>query len=106
MNEYYMDLRNKCLNYIYFYFLQMKNVVCKRQTLAGSADGVNGVNDVDDVEDVNDVETDGDEQSQRLRMLSTEDLNDDVLEKIFRNLEFKDLLAAELCCKQVNSIFM
>ncbi|XP_023336057.1 F-box/WD repeat-containing protein 11 [Eurytemora carolleeae] len=33
-------------------------------------------------------------------MMSTEDLNDDVLEKIFRNLEFKDLLAAELCCKQ------
>ena len=104
-----MDLRNKCFNYIYFYFLQMKIVGCKLQALAGSSDGVNDaddVNDVDDVEDVNDVETDSHEQSQRLRMMSTEDLNDDVLEKIFRNLEFKDLLAAELCCKQVNSIFL
>ena len=104
-----MDLRNKCFNYIYFYFLQMKIVGCKLQAQAASADGVNDdddVNDVDDVEDVNDVKTDSHEQSQRLRMMSTEDLNDDVLEKIFRNLEFKDLLAAELCCKQVNSIFL
>ena len=56
-----MDLRNKCFNYIYFYFLQMKIVGCKLQAQAASADGVNDaddVNDVDDVEDVNDVETD------------------------------------------------
>ena len=36
-------------------------------------------------------------------MVSYKDLNDDVLEKIFQNLEFKDLLAAELCCKQVSN---
>ena len=29
------------------------------------------------------------------------DLNDDVLERIFTFLDFKDLLAAELCCVRV-----
>ena len=47
-----MDLRNKCFNYIYFYFLQMKIVCSKLQALAGSSDGVNDDDDVNDVDDV------------------------------------------------------
>ena len=34
-------------------------------------------------------------------MVSAESLNEDVLERIFTFLDFKDLLQAELCCLKV-----
>jgi len=34
------------------------------------------------------------------------DLNDDVLERIFTFLDFKDLLAAELCCLRWKSLIV